>query len=368
MTMRTWVVLGVVAGMAVMVLPVSAQSQSDSDADKARELVYRSWPVDDMIRQAAENVARRYNLNPEQTAFTRDMMAKRVNAFLRDNEDQIWPVLRDMMRYQNPNRKMDAQTAQRLGRAIRPIFEEAQKEILAANSEWRDILSDEQKKLHDYDRQEMSKTFQDMDKRFAGWASGKVGDEQGIFPEERPDTPPVNPRQPKPTEVSAAKVLGTSLEWWDGYVPAFIENYELDEGQVNAARSILKELKERASAHEKSHAAELKAVEEKIQAARRAKDVAKLDAAMTEKREASQYKVQLFEELKTRLDTIPRPAQKQKYAEKIKDFRWKNRPGFPDEPAAESISKPATTAPAATDKPVPTTQPAAEPAKEANKK
>ncbi len=368
MTMRIWTVLGIVLGLVGQALPAGAQSQGNNDAEKAREFVYRSWPVDDMIRQAAENVARRYNLNPEQTAFTRDMMAKRVNAFLRDHEDQIWPVVRDMMRYQNPDRKMDPQTAQRLGRAIRPIFEEAQKEILAANSEWRDILSDEQKKLHDYDRQEMSKTFQDMDKRFAGWARGKVGDEQGIFPEDRPDTPPVNPRQPKPTEISASKVLGTSLEWWDGYVQAFIENYELDEGQINAAKSILKELKERASAYEKSHAAELKAVEEKIQAARREKDVNKLDAAMTDKRQANQYKVQLFEELKTRLDTIPRPAQKQKYAEKIKDFRWKNRPGFPDEPDAETASKPTSTAPAAADKPVPTTQPAADPAKEANKK
>ncbi|MBN1513917.1 MAG: hypothetical protein JXB13_18010 [Phycisphaerae bacterium] len=367
MTMRIWIVLGVMAGVAGMALPAGAQSEADNDAEKARDYVYRSWPVDDMIRQAAENVARRYNLNPEQTAFTRDMMAKRVNAFLRDNEDQIWPVLRDMMRYQNPNRKMDAQTAQRLGRAIRPIFEEAQREILAANSEWRDILSDEQKELHDYDRKQMDKTFQDMDNRFAGWANGKVDNQQGIFPAERPDTPPVNPRQPKPTEISAAKVLGTSLEWWDGYVQAFIENYELDEGQINAAKSILKELKERASAHEKSHAAELKAVEDKIRDARRAKDVKKLDAAMTEKRQASQYKVQLFEELKTRLDTIPRPAQKQKYAEKIKSFRWKNRPGFPDEPAAEPTSRPATTTPAATEKPVPTTQPAAEVEKDAKK-
>jgi len=141
----------------------------------------------------------------------------------------------------------------------------------------------------------------------------------------------------------------------------------LEEGQINAARSILKELKERASAYEKSHAAELKAVEEKIQAARRAKDVKKLDAAMAEKRQASQYKVQLFEELKTRLDTIPRLAQKQKYAEKIKEFRWKNRPGFPDEPVAESASPPPTTAPAAADKPVPTTQPAAEAEKDAKK-
>jgi hypothetical protein len=170
-----------------------------------------------------------------------------------------------------------------------------------------------------------------------------------------------------PAKIESSRVIGTSLEWWDGYVEAFIQNYELDEGQANAAKSILKELRDRASAHEKTHAAERKAVDEKIRAARRAKDMGKLNAAMEEKRQANQYKVQLFEELKTRLDAIPRPAQKQKFAEKFKDFRWKNRPGFPDEPAPrQATSRPGTPAPAAKDKPVPTTQPAA--AKPASRK
>ena len=100
-----------------------------SQAQTAKEAVYRTLPVDDMIRQAAENVSRRYNLNPYQTQFTEDMMVKRVTRFLNEHEDEIWPIIRDMARYRNPRNRMDARTARRLGKAIKPIFVEADREV-----------------------------------------------------------------------------------------------------------------------------------------------------------------------------------------------------------------------------------------------
>ena len=316
-----------------------------SQAQTAKEAVYRTLPVDDMIRQAAENVSRRYNLNPYQTQFTEDMMVKRVTRFLNEHEDEIWPIIRDMARYRNPRNRMDARTARRLGKAIKPIFVEAQKAILDANGEWRDILSDEQKKLHDHDLAEMDKTFGDMDDRFANWSRGQVGTHQGIFPPKREDKPPVNPKMP--TKISADRVISGSLEWWDGYVESFIKNYELDAGQIATARSILKELKGRAAAYQETHKDDFARVEGELAAARKANDPDKINRAEQEFRKLKSFMEPLFEELKTRLAKIPRPAQRQKFESKIKDFRWANRtPDKPDVFKPEPAASATTSAPA----------------------
>ncbi|UCG16651.1 MAG: hypothetical protein JSV19_01175 [Phycisphaerales bacterium] len=334
----SWV-LGILAAEAI------GAPQRKSRAQVAKEAVYRSLPVDDMIRQAAENVSRRYNLNPQQTQFTEDMMNKRVTRFLDEHEDEIWPIIRDMARYRNPKNRMDARTARRLGKAIKPIFVEAQKAILEANGEWREILSDEQKKLHDHDLAEMDRTFRDMDERFGNWSRGQVGRHQGIFPPQREDNPPVNPKMP--SKISADRVISGSLEWWDGYVESFIKNYELDAGQITTARSILKELKERAAAYQETHKDDLARVEAELAAARKANDPDKINRAEQEFRKLKSFMEPLFEELKTRLSKIPRPAQRQKFESKIKDFRWANRtPDKPDVFKPEPAASATTTAPA----------------------
>jgi len=360
--MRSWFGFGLV-GMVVALGTMSPNSLAQTPKDgkrtgSARDEVNAFFPVDPMIRQAADNVSRRYNLNREQTQFTHDMMAKRVNKFLEEHEDEIWPIIRDMSRYQNPKKKMDAATAQRLGKAVQPLFAKAQESILEANGEWREVLSADQRKLHDYDLGEMDKTFKDMGNRFDGWSRGQVSDHQGIFPPERADSPPVKPSMPKTDDASAERVIKAKEEWWDGYVNNFIKDFELDEGQITSARSILKELKDRAMAYRTSHREDFERIEQKIETARKAREIDKLNQAMDEQRQLNSLVAQLFKELKDRLDAIPRPAQREKYEQSKKEFRWADRQAVPS-PASgpASTDKRPDTQPGQS---TPQTQPAAE--------
>jgi hypothetical protein len=346
------VVLGVFSSNGLAQTPKEGKR-----AASAKDEVNALLPVESMIRQAAENVSRRYNLNREQTQFTQDILAKRVNKFLEEHEDEIWPIIRDMARYQNPKKKMDAATAQRLGKAVQPLFAKAQEAILEANQEWREVLSADQKKLHDYDLSEMDKTFKDMGGRFEGWSRGTVDDHQGIFPPERLDNPPVKPSMPKTDDAPAERVIKAKEEWWDGYVDNFIKDYALDEGQITSARSILKELKDRAMAYRTSHREDFQRIEQKLETARKAGDIDKLNQAVEEQKQLNLFLPQLFKELKDRLDAIPRPAQREKFEQSRKNFRWGDRQTAPPPASGPApTEKRAETQPG---QPSPQTQPAA---------
>lgn len=333
------------------VIPSAARG-GDAEIDKAREEVYHLLPVDSMIQQAADNVSRRYNLNEEQTRFTHDMMVKRVTKFLAEHDDELWPLVRELVSHQQQGKALDPATARRLSKIAQPIFEEAQAAILEANEEWRGILNDQQMQLHDYDLKEMRTTFGDMEQQFNQWEQGRAQANQGIFPAARVDKPPVvNPQPPEPGKSATAKVIGQKEEWWDGYVESFMKDYELDAGQITTAQSILKEMKERAAAYRQTHKAEFVETEKKAADALKAADRQKHRAAIEEERKLSQPIGEMFGELKERLEKIPRPAQRQKFEAKRQAARRGKAPSPTTRQAAERV---------------PTTQPA-ESAKEAAK-
>jgi hypothetical protein len=335
MNVRWLLCVTLVITWACAAIPSPARGD-DPEAEKARDEVYRMLPVDSMIRQAAENVSRRYNLNEEQTRFTHDMMVKRVTKFLEEHEDELWPLVRELVRHQQQGKALDADTARRLGKIAQPIFEEAREAILEANEEWRDILNDQQKLLHDYDLQEMGRTFGDMEQRFDQWEQGRAEANQGIFPEPRVDQPPiVNPPAPEEGKSTTARVIRQKEEWWDGYVEGFIKDYELDEGQITTARSILKEMKERAAAYRRAHKAEFDETEKKAADALKAADRQKHRAAIEEERKLSQPIGEMFGELKERLDKIPRPAQREAYEAQRQAARPRKTPPTTTRAAAE---------------------------------
>jgi hypothetical protein len=278
-------------------------------------------PVDSMMKQAADNISRRYNLNDIQSQFTHDMLVQEVSKFLEEHEDEIWPLIRDLARHQQSGgKKLDAKTAMRLGRAIQPIYQAAKERILEANSEWREILTPQQRKLHDYDLMEMDKTFNEMQGNFQQWERGNPV-KQGIFPEPREDKPPVNPKRPRIGEDSTNRVIGPNEDWWDSHVAKFIRDYELDQAQITAAKSILNEMKQRAASRRAARKAEFEAVAKKLAQARKKNDREKIRLANEEQAKLSAFVTELFQELKDRLDKIPTPAQRKRYEQKLEAGR-----------------------------------------------
>ncbi|MCK4624660.1 MAG: hypothetical protein KAV00_05060 [Phycisphaerae bacterium] len=318
--MKRTLVLWVAAFGLLPCVAVSADSGS-KDAQKAKKDVHQWWNVDGMIRQAADNVARRYNLDKQQTEFTRKMMYERVTQFLEENEEAIWPLVRELARHQITGEAPDAAAARRIAEAALPLVEKAEDAIYKSNDEWGEILSPEQKKLHEYDLNAMKGQFIQINNNFGNWKKGNTVPNP-MFPRHKP-TPdePTRPSRPKlvyqPTQPEGK---------WDKYVREFIQKYQLDPGQKGSAESILREMKQTAASYRSSKAKEFESVKKRFNQAVAAGDLKK--RAKAERDEAAlnrPLKKKMFNELKTRLNKIPTPAQKKKYEAKSKAKQGKAR-------------------------------------------
>lgn len=201
--------------------------------------------IDKIMDRAVRNMAARYNLNDAQTVETKKLMEREVYRFLREHEEVVWPVIRKLLIHQLQPPE-DQKQRMELGKAARPLLEAAQEAIFDANKLWREYLTDEQKRVHDFDLEEMRKTFKKMDENFEHMARGEPSDDR-IFPQ--PELGGQPPRPPKPEgpdlptprwEFLPNKIFATLVE-------RFIKEYELDDGQITSARSILEEFKAKAN-------------------------------------------------------------------------------------------------------------------------
>ncbi|MCP4248840.1 MAG: hypothetical protein GY778_17485 [bacterium] len=276
------------------------------------------YDVPSMIDQAVNNISKRYNLNSNQHEYTRRMMAREVNAFLSEHQDAIYPLIRDLGRAGLDPSKLTPEQRQRIGKAAAPLVDAAKKKILDNNAKWREILSEDQKRLHDWDLEAMDGQFEDIGKGMKEMAEGKAV-ENPLFPQPRMKTePPKTPRKPRVTPIGppGPEVVHDPEGVFARAVEKFIKDYDLDAGQAQAARSIGRDYKGYADVYQKNHQPEFDALRAKQEKARKAGD---LEAAR--EAEAAEEKLngrirQWLVEMKGRLMSIPRAAQKAAYESK----------------------------------------------------
>jgi len=272
-----------------------------------------------IMNEAVKNIARRYNLNEAQRQKTDEIMKRDVNKFLKEHEAQVWPIIRDLMGngFQPPQNPDDVK---RIGQAAAPLFKEVQKAILDGNREWRQYLTPEQQKMHDYDLGEMDKQFVEAEKNLQAWAEGKP--RGGLFQppsmDKSPPTPPLPapglPTPPAPPEPELEIFVRESL--FDTYVEDFIKQYQLDPGQIETARSILAEYKQKAAAFKEANRAELTKVANDLKAAMDSKDRDRVAQAETDRKKVLQPAYEMFGEMDERLKALLTSAQKERHGEK----------------------------------------------------
>lgn len=322
--------------------------------------------VEGIMTQAVKNIARRYNLNDEQTAYTDKMMKERVTQFLKEHEKDVWPIIRELLAsgLQAPT---DPETRKRIGEAARPLAKLASKAIFDANKEWSGILTDEQRALHQYDLEEMTHQFDSIDKNFLDWSEGRATD-QGVFPPPpREAGAPARPKKPGPglsfpkAEKKLPEPAQASVETgvFEAIVEQFIKDYELDEGQRDSARSILTEFKTKAAAYLETKKEEIvKADKEKSEALASANRDAIAKASKV-RDDLTAPVHNLLEQMDVRLKGLLTTAQVEKHAQMVsaKGSKKPNRPGTPvKQPPANPA---ATPAPATPTQPAPTNPPTA---------
>jgi hypothetical protein len=218
--------------------------------------------------------------------------------------------------------------------------------------------------VHDFDLQDMAKTFAKMNDNFRTMAEGGPGVAQ-IFPEPNRDlSHPSPPKAPDPNykapEIEPVPREGPPREhMWDRYVEEFIRDYNLDDSQSEAAHSILRECKQRAQDYRNSKRSEFRQVEERMRDAKRGDQTPevrtnKLKIWTQIERSLNKPILDLFQELQNRLEPIPTDAQRAHARRLGREVRPVKRtkeqapavaPDKPAEPAESPATPPAGESP-----------------------
>ncbi len=323
---RSYRVWGWVLGTALCAGSVVAQPDAASDGRSAKrqddagssdEFLH----IDQIVAQAVRNIGVRYNLNDEQLRLTDEIMRRDVHAFLRTHREQVWPVLRELVRYQMGGEIPPAEAARRIGAAAQPLLGMAFKAIIDGNNEWRECLTEQQKAMHDWDMEEMSRQFEVIEENIADWKAGHPS-QGGILPPLTKKPQPKRPERPAPgLPVQTGSVVSVDDRLFGALVDIFIEENALDPPQKQAALSILEEMKQKAQAYlesKKKELTELRARE--LEAGRPPVDLEKYKAAQAERRELQKpVAVGMTGELTLRLIKLLTSEQLARYCQRHPD-------------------------------------------------
>ena len=134
---------------AASIPPATARPQDKRD--QARNSRWSALlNVDLMVNTYSRFLARKYDLNEEQDEFTRQYLADQANVFMDAHRDEVSDLI-DRMFEVRTGGEMESEELIDWGKRILPIYQEAKKIIVMGNGEWRDILTEEQKAIHDGD-------------------------------------------------------------------------------------------------------------------------------------------------------------------------------------------------------------------------
>ncbi len=337
------------------------------------------WNIQQMIDRAVSQVVKRYSLTPEQEEFTRNLMAARVNSFLDKHEQEIRDIFAEAIKFQIAGTPPSPEKVKEWTATITPMFDEAKVSIIDGNHEFREILSDDQRKVHDVDLKIMENNFKDAEQRLGRWREGEFDPTRDFAdpnrPQQRADRtagtrPRTNPAAPVPANGQASvtpqasapvppgpaapaapsRVSGPSAgsadrtaDFWEMYVQKFIANYQLDQNQSNLAMQILAESRKRASEYLTSRKDEYERLQTLLaNAGNDPKAAAEIQKQITDLNKPVQE--DLFNEMKQRLDRIPTETQRKIFeatqAKKVAASGPASRP-------AAAASRPASSRPVA---------------------
>ncbi|MBI4717498.1 MAG: hypothetical protein HY763_06820 [Planctomycetes bacterium] len=296
--------------------------------------------IETILTNAVRGISARYNLNEAQTAETDALMKREVFKFLQDHEAEVWPLIRDLLAAQLGARPpSDVEEMKRIGAAAGPLAKLACDAIIRANKEWREILTPEQKKVHDFDMSEMEKTFEQIDRNFKDWAEGKPV-EAPIFPATQP-TAKGPPTPPKPVMQGLPRGPILTDNVFENFVEQFIKDYLLDEGQIDSARSILKEYKDKVADFRSGNKDELGRLANAIKEATEQRDYKKRTDAEAERKKLLEPVYELFAQMESRLKGLLNSVQLERYEANKRALDTKGPKTAASEKPAEAGAAPA---------------------------
>jgi hypothetical protein len=184
--------------------PASAQSDDD-ERGAGYDAIIDS--IDLLVDNYATRLARKYDLTEEQNAYTKSLLRERSYEFLDKHEPELRSLVNRLFEVRMGG-EMTPEELVEWGQRTRPVYEEAKRLVVDGNNEWREILTPEQKKIHDEDLKLMYQSFETTEEQLTQIASGEMTVEQFRSPQRshrrptrpRPNRPPPSRREPPALE------------------------------------------------------------------------------------------------------------------------------------------------------------------------
>ena len=310
--MRKFLVIGLVLTVSPILAMADQPSQQNNNAVP---MMLQQTAIKSMVDIVSRQVARRYDLRPDQSASAKTMLEKNTLEFVNKHYNDfivLIPQAQDIRNRVRAGEEPSIAEIKDLSAKLLPIYKEAADLIVSENEKFHNILDDQQKIKHQRDMDRMKADVAETTQKLERWKNGDY--QPGEFLNKRNRA---NRQQTanKPTQtVQEEELTPTSLGFWELYVKTFIEAFQLEKGQVTLAYSVLNDLKVKAQAYRHDHQDEFTNLTQKIQQLTQAKADAKRDENLKVTQEKldtlNQPLMDLFEELKERLMAIPTEAQR----------------------------------------------------------
>jgi len=199
------------------------------------------------------------------------------------------------------------QQVKELAKKLQPIYKEATDLIVSENAKFHNILDDQQKAKHTKDMERMQQDAAQTQEKLTRWKNGEYT--PGEFLSNR------SKRAQTRVQKKPEKVNITSADSWEEFVKLFIDAFQLDQGQITMAYSMLNDMRAKAKAYRDDHSgefAEVTAMLEKLKQvpATQPDQQQELKKWQTKLDQLNKPLLDMYNELGTRLNAIPTEAQR----------------------------------------------------------
>lgn len=155
--------------------------------------------LDLLVDNYSRFMAKKYNLNEEQHSFTQNLIRERARTFISGHEGELRDLFETMFQVRAGG-EMSQEGLVGWAKRAAPIYEEAKKLLETSNAEWREILTDEQRAMHDEDLKIMHEGFEMTDTQLGRMLSGEMTVDE--FRNPKTGTRAASRRPPRPAAVN----------------------------------------------------------------------------------------------------------------------------------------------------------------------
>ena len=274
------------------------------------------WPTPKMMESLllrwADEIATQYDLNDDQSKRIQEVILSRWPKFLNDRRSILQPLINEHFELRLALEPPDPSEVQDWAERALSLFDEVQAQFEETRLQLRDHLDPVQQARFDLDAMKMGVGLEVFKAKLKAWRRGEFKEHEWWDPTPRvrrsrgagKEKPSASKESETFAPTQAKMKIDEEFLRWNLYVAEFIEQFHLDDAQSEAARSILRECKQRALDHHDRYRARLEQLE---------KDLAG-DKQPTEQQQQEMLALYepidaIFTELKTRLEQIPTTTQ-----------------------------------------------------------